>query len=289
MSSGAEALDHVGVVGRDLTELADAFERLGFLVTPVARHPGGRTGNRCVMLRQGYIELISVLPGGASETLDRFLARYAGVHVLALAVVDEAATVERLRRAGIGQASLSHTGRAVDDAEPGGLRARFALITTPDPPEGRVNLVRHLTPEALWQERFLHHPNHASALVEVVLAVPRPAETAAYLSRLAGRPVVPDAASGYALTLPRGCIRLLPPAALASVFAGTLPPMLPWIAGMTLHTDDGNAALLGLLHERELPYRVAEDAVLVEGGGATLRFAYATGRNAPCFSAQRHG
>ena len=38
----------------------------------------------------------------------------------------------------------------------------------PDQPEGRINLVRHLTPEVLWQERFLRHANNAAALDEVV-------------------------------------------------------------------------------------------------------------------------
>ena len=205
--SDATALDHVGVVGRDVAVLAAEFEQLGFCLTPLARHAGGRTGNRNVMLRPGYIELLSVVDGGRSATLDRFLARYAGIHILALAIDDETAALARLRRAGFAQAAVSHTDRAVDDADPAGPRARFALVTPPDPPEGRIHLIRHLTPEALWQERFLHHPNHAIALEEVVLVVAEPAATAARLSRLAGRPVVPDPAGGYALDLPRGRVR----------------------------------------------------------------------------------
>ena len=208
--SHATALDHVGVVGRDVAVLAAEFESLGFCLTPLARHAGGRTGNRNVMLRQGYIELLSVVDGGSSATLERFLARYAGIHIVALAIDDETAALARLHRAGFAQAAVSQTDRAVDDADPAGPRARFALVTPPDPPEGRIHLIRHRTPEALWQERFLHHPNHAVALEEVVLAVAEPAVTAARLSRLAGRPVVPDAACGYALDLPRGRVRMLP-------------------------------------------------------------------------------
>ncbi len=270
--SNTPALDHVGVVGRDVAVLAAEFERIGFCLTPLARHAGGRTGNRNAMLRRGYIELLSVVDGGGSATLDRFLARYAGIHIMALAIDDETATLARLHRAGFPQAALSHTDRAVDDADPTGPRARVALITTPDPPEGRIHLIRHLTPEALWQEHFLHHPNHATALEEVVLAIAEPAETAAFLSRLAGRPVVPDAAGGSALDLPRGRVRMLPAGSLGAVFPGVAVPALPWIAGIALATDDANAALRRWLEARAVPFRMVDDALLVQAGGVALRF-----------------
>jgi hypothetical protein len=270
--SHAKALDHVGVVGRDVVALAAEFELLGFCLTPLARHAGGRTGNRNVMLRRGYIELLSVVDGGSSATLDGFLARYAGIHILSLGIADETAALARLHRAGFVQVALSHTDRAVDDTDPAGPRARFTLITTPDRPEGRVHLIRHETPEALWQARFLHHPNHASALEEVVLAVAEPAATVAWLSRLAGRPVVEDAAGGYVLDQPRGRVRILPPGALGAVFPDVAVPVLPWIAGITLSTDDANAALRHWLRDRAIPFRAAGDALLVQAGGVTLRF-----------------
>lgn len=270
--SHATALDHVGVVGPDVAVLAAEFERLGFCLTPLARHAGGRTGNRNVMLRRGYLELLSVVDGGRSATLDGFLARYAGIHILALAIDDETAALARLHRAGVAQAALSQTDRAVDDADPAGPRAQFTLVTPPDPPEGRIHLIRHATPEALWQERFLHHPNHAVALEDVVLAVPDPAATAARLSLLAGRPVVPDAAGGYALDLARGRVRMLPAGAFGAVFADVAVPVLPCIAGVTLVTDDANAALRQWCVDRAIPFRAAGDALLVHAGGVVLRF-----------------
>ncbi len=271
-ASAARVLDHVGIVGRDVALLATEFERLGFCPTPLARHAGGRTGNRNVMLRRGYIELLSVVDGGSSVTLDAFLARHAGIHILSLGIDDETAVLARLHRAGFALADLSHTDRAVDDADPAGPRARFTLVTMPDLPEGRVHLIRHLTPEVLWQERFLHHPNHVDALEEVVLVVAEPAVTAARLSRLAGCPVVPDAAAGFALALSRGRVRLLPPGSLGAVFPDVAVPALPCIAGITLSTDDANAALLRWLEERAIPFGSAGDALLVQAGGVALRF-----------------
>src|SRR5262249_1551518 len=145
--------------------LAGQYERLGFALTPLARQADGRVGNRCAILRGGYMELLAVVdPNASSATLDRFLARYAGIHILAFAIDDTAAAQARLQLAGLAARPVVTAERAIDDADPAGARARFALLQMPDQPEGRINLVRHLTPEALWQERFMRHANNAATL-----------------------------------------------------------------------------------------------------------------------------
>ena len=284
--SAANGLDHVGIAGRDLDDLATAYERLGFTLTPRARHSGRRTpdgpiepfgtANRCIMLRQGYIELLAVVdPRAFSDTIDERLARYAGLHIIALAVDDAEANLQRLRLAGMDIPGIAYLERPVDDTDPDGPKARFARVPLPDSPEGRIQLIRHLTPEAIWQERFVSHPNGAVALEEVVLAVAAPAESAARLSLLAGRPVTPDPAGGYALAMPQGRVRVLPPDALTTVFPGAAIPSLPFIAGFSVRTGDGNAAVARLLGERGIPHRAAPDGVLVDSavaGGASLRF-----------------
>ncbi len=268
--SGPVALDHVGVVGHDLAALAAQYERLGFTLTPRALSGDGRIANRCAMLRQGYLELMALAPGGASATLARMLARHAGAHIIALAVEHTAATMARLRLAGIDCPGVEQSERSVDAADPAGPRARFARLPVPELLEARVNLIRHLTPELLWQERFLRHPNHVVALAEVVLAVPAPAESAARFSRLVGCPVVPDAAGGFALALAHGSIRLLPVEALDMA-----PLSAPAIVGVTLRTDDARVAVSGLLSGAGIPHRVADGAVTTQAalsGGVALRF-----------------
>ena len=256
-------LDHVGIVGRDLSEIASAFEAIGFHLTPLARHAGGRTANRCIMLRDGgYLELLSTIDNGVSATLDRFLARFAGAHILALRIDDEQAVLRRLRLAFGTVPDVSNTDRAVDDTESDGRRARFSLITMPDPPEGRVHLIRHETPEALWQQRFLQHPNGAVALDEVILMAPEPATTAAWYSRLAGQAVIPDPAGGYALPLSRSRVRILPARALD----------LPRITAVTIKTVDEGAKLRRLLDARGAAYTIADDCTQVKVAGVLLRF-----------------
>lgn len=266
----AGVLDHVGVVGPDLAVLAAQYERLGFTLTPRALAGGGRIANRCAMLRQGYLELMALAPGGSSATLTRMLARHAGAHVIALVVDDAAATMARLHRAGLDCPGVVQSERAIDATDPTGPRARFAHLPVPEPPEARLNLILHLTPEALWQERFLGHPNHAVALAAVVLAVPAPADSAARFSRLAGRPVVPDRSGGFALILPHGRIRLLPPDA-----GETASFSVPSIVGITLRTDDARAAITRLLTGAGIPFVVTDHAVTtwhVSSGGVALCF-----------------
>jgi hypothetical protein len=176
--SQAVSLDHAGIVGPDLDALAMAFERLGFTLTPLARHAGGRTGNRCIMLHGSYIELLATMPDGASATLDRMLARHAGIHILAFGIGDEIAAQSRLRRAGVAVPEPAMTERPVDERHPDGPRARFVLVSPPDEPEGRVHLIRHETPDALWQPAFMTHANNAWALTEILGASDAPAATA---------------------------------------------------------------------------------------------------------------
>jgi hypothetical protein len=281
----ADALDHVGVAGRDLAALAAQYERLGFTLTPVARHRGPHfyggpvermgSGNRCAMLGEGYLELISVLePGLFSSGMEELMDRYEGLHIIALTIEDEAANLARLQAAGFAIPGVAVLERPVDDADPSGLQARFARLPLPDAPEGRLQLIRHFTREAIWQPRFMAHENHAAALASVVLAVAEPAGSAARFSRLAGRPVVPDPLGGFCLEMPRGRVRLLPTEGIEKLFAGAVPPVLPWIAGFSVRTDDANAAVSGLLEGRGIEHGTVPGGLLVSpsaaGGGFLL-------------------
>jgi len=285
-AASAQGLDHVGVAGHDLTALAVTYERLGFQLTPLARHSGKRTpdgpvvpfgtGNRCIMLREGYLELIAIVdPGAFSNTLDRFLARYAGIHIIALDVQDAEANLPRLRKAGFEIPGIAYLERPVDDADPSGPRARFARLPLPDAPEGRIQLIQHLTRAAIWQERFLAHPNHAIALEDVVVAVAEPAEAAARFSRLAGQPVLPDPVGGFALDLPRGRVRLVAEDGLEQIFPGVAAPVLPYIAGISLRTDDAATAIARIAGMNGITARTVPGGLLIsptDAGGAALRF-----------------
>lgn len=291
----AIALDHVGVAAQELLPLTRTYERLGFTLSPIAQQSGRRkpdmpvelfgTGNRCAFFRHGYLELIAIVdPAKFANQLDRFLARYAGMHILAMAIDDEEATLARLRAAGVPIPGIAWLERPV---EAGGPIAKFARLPFPDPPEGRVQLLRHLTPELVWQDRWMDHANGVMALETAILSSDNPAETAERLSRLTGLPLDVDPAGGFCVRFagavgaagPRSekmetRVRILTPEGLAKVLPGVTPPASPFMAGMVLRTADGGAAARRVL--AGIATRDAPDGLMVPpeaACGAALVFA----------------
>jgi hypothetical protein len=269
----AIGLDHVGVVGADLDALAQAFSGLGFHLTPVAMHAGGRTANRCVMLRDGgYLELIATLPGQSSATLDRFLGRGPGAHILALEAGDERAALDRLRRAGIA-CEVSTTER---DAGLDGVKARFALLMPPDPPEGRMLLIRHLSRDLLWRPDNTRHPNRAVMLTEAVYASDAPAETMTRLSRITGRPAEPDPLGGYRIPLARGVLRILPPPVAGALFPGATAG--PPLTGLTIAAEVTGTRGASVANPRRVDTIDLTDAgQMAAGGDGNVRVVHAGG------------
>jgi hypothetical protein len=277
----ATTLDHLGWLARDAGALHGRFERLGFQLTPWATHRGPgtppprlATGNRCAMLRDGgYLELIGIVDHGLPRGwIGPYLDRGDGIPVLALGMDDAEANLARLRRAGpLAPSGIEPLARPVSDADEG-PHARFALLPLPDSPEGRVQLVQHLTPELLWQERFLDHPNRAVALEAAIVVSDDPAPSAERLSRLAGRPVVPDPLGGFALPLGRGAVRVLPPEALPAALPGAVaPPDLPCVVGAVVRVGDDGTAIRTLLGSEA---REAQGGVLAEAGGGWVLFTW---------------
>ena len=293
--STALALDHLGLCARDPAPLWAVWEGLGFALSPVAQQSGRRTpdgpvepfgsANRCAFLRHGYVELLGILdPALFANGVDRFVARHDGAHILALAIGDAEGNLARLRRGGLDIPGIAWLQRPV---EAGGPIARFARLPFPDAPEGRVQLVQHLTPELVWDPRWMGHRNGADALETAILAVANPAETAARLARLAGVAAEPDPLAGFRLRLPGAPgaagpdsprmetrIRILPPEALPRALPGVSAPCLPFMAGMVIRTTDKAASARALL--RHLPLREAPDGMMVppeQAGGCAVVFA----------------
>src|SRR6056297_752380 len=171
-------LDHAAVVVADLARGSAAFARLGFALTPRGLHrgplpPDGRigawgSGNHCAMLRQGYLEVLGVAdPAGHKPHLERRLARYEGLHLIAFGTPDAAADAAALP----GVQPPQDLSRAVPLAGGGEGIARFGIanLDAEAYPEADFILIEQRTPELLWQPALLDHPNGALALAGVTL------------------------------------------------------------------------------------------------------------------------
>jgi hypothetical protein len=233
-------LDHVGHFVADREAASRAFARCGFAPTPVSVqvNPDGSltgTGNVCAMLARGYVEVLfktASTPLGAE--LDLSMARYRGVHLAAFAVADAGKAHARLGAAGFALRPLVNMQRPVD-TETGPAKAAFtvARVERGAMAEGRIQILTHHTEDAVWQKRWLAHPNGARALASVVIVVPDVQEAAARFARFTGRAAAPTRL-GWMIALDRGRVDLVTRAAFEAAVPEIAIPDLPFIGAYGL-------------------------------------------------------
>jgi hypothetical protein len=247
-ATGSLVLDHIAHFVPDADEAMRALERLGFTVTPFSPQshrptpdapvtPAG-TGNRCVMLRRGYLEFLTPIADTTiAGQLREAMRRYVGVHLIALGTADPQADRARLDAAGFAPLPVLALERPIGTPD-GEQTARFQVLRVPSGtmPEGRIQFVQQRTPEFLWQQRWLDHPNRAFALAAVLICVADPQEAAQRFARYTGLAV---SAHGGArrIAAARGDLLFVPPALLSGAF-GIQPASVPMIAGYVLESGD---------------------------------------------------
>ncbi len=245
--SGEIFLDHVGLFVPDLADAERVYERLGFPLTPRILHrnrgvdgtltPSG-TANRCAMLQRGYIEFLSAVDSIdnplAAELRDA-LARHTGIHLIAFACADTGREARRLADAGFAPRPAVDLRRPIETDAGGVAEAAFSVIRLPPGsfPEGRVQMLRHKTPEIVWQPSLIACDNAARALAGLVACSDDPDAAAARFARLCGRTV-----TGRTLRLDRGRIDFVDPVGLARMLPGARPPTLPYNAALAIETAD---------------------------------------------------
>ncbi len=237
---GAVFLDHVAHFVPAIEGAAAALERYGFRLTPYtaqtnqidgATVPSG-TGNRCAMLRRGYVEILAATPSPAGDTplsrqLRERLAHHVGLHLAAFSTADAAAEHRRLANSGFDTLPLVDMRRpvALDGIEED---ARFTIVRVAhgSMPEGRAQFLTHHTERLVWRSDYLAHPNGAEALTGLWLAAPNPAEPAERFARFTGRAARRDGEVATVM-LERGAIHIATPEflgnALGIVPGGTVP------------------------------------------------------------------
>lgn len=266
---GSLFLDHVSHFVPSLTEAARALEALGFAVTPESAQqtqdgPAG-TSNVCVMLEQGYLEFLAPTSDTPNaQRLRAAMARYRGVHLCCFGTPDAEGEHRRLEDHGFEPQPLVQLSRKIQSGE----TAKFKVVraTPARMPEGRVQFVQHLTPEAIWLPQYLGHTNNVVKLACVfVVADDLPAAAArwgrfaALLPRPAGDFVHLQAERGSALFGTRRAW---------SELLGEAPPA-PGLAGYALECRDP-AILLSRCKRLDLAPRRLRDNLHAVALPATL-------------------
>jgi len=247
-AAGELNLDHVAHFVPHVDSAGGALEKLGFTLTPFSAQshrpePGGPltpagAGNRCAMLRRGYLEFLT--PTGDTTIANQLrtaIKRYVGVHLIAFGSAAPEADHARLARAGFSPLEPLALQREIDTGR-GRETARFTVLRVPPGTmaEGRIQFCRHHTPQLLWQERWLEHANRAVALNGVLVCVADPREAAQRYARYTGL-LAQVGGSVWRIATARGYLLFLDAATLGRRLDAA-PPALPWIAGYILESDD---------------------------------------------------
>lgn len=213
-------LDHTGCIVNALATGAAQWERLGFNLTPESRQRGavpGREGfhpwataNRCVILRDTYLELIGVVDSAAFNPWAGFSAKNEGLHILALRCRDAESAHAILSTRTAALLPPVPRERILDvDGEPRAMRFRNIFSRDEVWPEARYLVIEHQTPEFLWQPRYQRHPNGACDLVAVTFVADDPSALMPRLDAVGADIVARDDAAISARLPGRGSIQIL--------------------------------------------------------------------------------
>ena len=224
-SSGQIFLDHVGWYVPNLDEVGKVFERLGFRLTPYSLHgdrdplsgrliPQG-SANRLAMLESGYLEFLAITEGAetpVSRHIRSRMEQYVGVHLTAFSVADAEAEADRLGADGFALQPTVNLRRTTEDAVGTETEVAFTVVRAQFDafPEGRIQTLTHLTPEQVWQHRFIACDNAVSGLAEVVFSVNDPLASAERLAKFTARQAV-TTRHGMEISLDRGKLTFVKP------------------------------------------------------------------------------
>src|SRR5260370_7570461 len=105
----------------------------------------------------------------------------------------------------------------------------------------------------MGQPHLLAHPNGVVALTETVVCVADVAAAEERFRRVTG--IVPlRHGRARIFAFAAGRLVLCDPASLGDFMTDLTPPILPWLAGFTVATDDGNAAAREILLRNRPPF-----------------------------------
>ena len=212
-------LDHVGHFVPDAEPARQALIQAGFQPMPISiqrneNKDGNKsltgTGNVTAMFRSGYIEvLFKTADTKLGQEFDQAMARHEGVHLAAFAAADATAQSARLKHSGFRTRPIVDLRRPIA-TDTGELEAAFtvARVERGEMAEGRMQFLTHHSEEAVWQKRWLNHPNTAEALLDMVIAVDDLGEAAKRFIRFLGHDPL-STAMGEAIHLERGGVQLM--------------------------------------------------------------------------------
>ena len=260
-------IDHTLVGVRDLEAARKTWETLGFTLTPRGRHIGWGTGNYCVMLDSGYVELLGVVnPSEFLNNLDGFLERREGLMGLAFGTADAERCYAALKNAGVAVEGPKALKRKLEMPE-GEVLPEFNLLYTGREATPSLNafITHHRTPDLIRRPEWLRHANRARRLVSVTVVTDDPVRTVIGYLPIFGPDRIQVSDAMTVVDTGAGAIRFVTPKALRSLYEALLPlpeHASPWVAAMKIEVADKNRCR-DFLKDRKLPVEKTGKGCLV--------------------------
>ena len=264
-------LDHVAHFVRDAEAASRALQRAGFAPTPISIQANSNstgdltptgTGNVTAMFKRGYTEvLFKTSDTPLTREFDAALARHAGIHLAAFSVADAARARTHLAATGFAVSDLVHMQRPVEtEIGPDTAAFTIARVETGMMPEGRIQILSHKTEAAVWQPRWLSHPNSVSDLIDVVIVVADIEEASGRFARFTGRAATPTP-GGALVRLDRGGVYLLTYDRAAEKLPEVPVTSLPFMIGYALGVSS-LAAAEAAVARADLDWRAFNDGIV---------------------------
>ncbi len=276
-------IDHALVGVADLEAARQAYERLGFTVTPRGRHVGWGTGNYTVMFENDYVELLGIVdPSQHIHNLDKFLEHGEGLLNVALATGDADVTFDWLSSHSSDATPPEDLQRLLElDEGEETLRFRNIFLPSELTPGLTTFACQHLTPEKVRRPSWLSHPNGARGISEVTVVMESVEGVGEAYAELFGADAVSGDERKGSITVDTGNDELwfvtpktFPERHYDKTFDERLP--LPRLAALTLSVADPQVTALYLSGQQVAFERDSSEAVIVsseEACGVFLVFA----------------
>lgn len=253
-----DIIHHAGLITADLDGVIKQYERLGFFFGPLSLVKITLSadedpvyiglGNRTAIFQRNYLEIVGIpdpdiwakfpVEKRGPFNIDERLPLYDGMHIMHFGT-DE---IEALREDYIARrqaiSDVARLQRMVDTPDgPRLMQAKAISYPRADNPEGLIQVAQHVTPEYVLQPRYMHHPNGALGMTEVVVCSRSPEPLAEKYSGYTGHPVTKG---GDRLVIDLGHTRIVivDPAGLARLSPGYSKPVESFLAGFTIAVAD---------------------------------------------------
>ena len=280
-------IDHLVLAVRDLDAARATFQRLGFTLTPVARHPFG-TANSLAQFGGSFLEILAVADRGAIPAGDgthfsfgafnrEFLDDGEGLSMLVLKSIDAAADHADFEARDLRVYEPFDFERVATGPDGTERKVAFSLTFTSDSRLKRAGFFtcQHHYPENFWRPDFQRHANGALTITSVVMVTRDPADFHEFLTHFTGMHEITATSFGVSFDLDDGSrVEVLSPVGFRAFFGEAAEPDPRRFLGWRVKVAD-LGAVAALLSENRVPFSPLAGALVVparEAHGAALAF-----------------